>query len=93
MKYDVKLIKASELLKMKTTASGIRDGFDNGELPLYYHSYKPDNSFVAVPPELLIELAEKANEIGLMKELNAKVKKTFDEKAKIIRQIKATKRK
>ena len=48
---------------------------------------------MAVPPELLIELAEKANEIGLMKELNAKVKKTFDEKAKIIRQIKATKRK
>lgn len=81
------------MVKTKTTASGIRNDFEHGELPFYYHSYKPENSFVAVPPELLKELATRANEMGLVKKLDEKIETTHAEKAKIINKIKATKRK
>lgn len=81
------LKKASELVQEKTTASGIRNDFLEGKYPLFYHSYKPENSFVAVPPEWLKELAVKADEKELVMDLGKAIKTISGEKERIIKKI------
>lgn len=90
MKRDitVDIHKATELADTKTTASGIRNDFLEGTYPLFYHSYKPENSFIAVPPEWLRELAIRANEKQLGKELDGAIHMIMGEKARIIEKIK-----
>lgn len=87
--YVIELKKASELSnpKVRTTASGIRTDFNNRILPYYYHAYNPDNSFIAVPPELLVQLAEKANEQELADNIRTKIDISKSEKTKIIRKL------
>lgn len=63
---QIKLEKARTLTDNKTTASGIKESFDKNVLPMFYHTYNPEKSFLAVPPELLMELAEKAGEDRLV---------------------------
>lgn len=77
-----------ELIRTKTTASGIRNDFNEGYLPFFYHSYNPRKSFVAVPPELLEQLATKAGEIKLAEELRKQIEEAKNAKKRIIKTIK-----
>ncbi|MCL5090950.1 MAG: hypothetical protein M1514_03000 [Patescibacteria group bacterium] len=61
--------KASDLVTYSTTTSGISSEFAQGKFPLYYHTYHPENAFVAVPPDFLITLAEGAGETKLAIEI------------------------
>lgn len=86
-KIGIELRKASDLIKTTTTASGIRNDFLKGTFPLFYHSYRPDAAFVAVPPDWLEELTKKAGEFELSEELNRKINETHQVKDKIIQQL------
>ncbi|HUQ85340.1 MAG TPA: hypothetical protein VM077_03360 [Candidatus Limnocylindrales bacterium] len=89
-KLTIELKKATDLTspKIKTTASGIRNDFLNNTYPLFFHSYNPQNSFIAVPPEWLSELATKAGEKEFAIELDNKIQESYRAKANIIRGLK-----
>lgn len=88
-KYHIELKKASDLFSYKTTTSGIESDFEKGKISMFYHSYNPKKSFIAVPPELLKELAEKANDNGLVMEINKGLKNANKEKQLIIDNLRA----
>lgn len=80
--------KASDITKEKITASGIRnDFFNEDEYPLFYHAYNPQNSFIAVPPEWLKELAEKAKDLSLAKIIEESIQNIQGEKERIIEDL------
>jgi tRNA G46 methylase TrmB len=87
-KYHIELRKASDLFNSKTTTSGIEAGFEKGEMSMFYHSYNPEKAFIAVPPELLRELADKANDQGLVVEIDNGLKNANNEKQIIIEDLK-----
>jgi hypothetical protein len=87
--YHIELRKASDLFSSRTTTSGIGAGFEKDKYPMFYHSYNPEKAFIAVSPELLRNLAEKANEIGLVVEIDNGLKKAKNEKQMIIENLRA----
>lgn len=84
--YTIQLRKASELTS-STTTSGIASDFSNNSFPLFYHTYDPNNSFVAVPPELLKQLAEEAGKIQLSNELDKKIAQVKKAKGLVIENL------
>lgn len=87
-KIKIKLHRATDLIREKTTASGISSNFEEDIYPMFYHSYRPKKSFVAVPPDWLKDIAERAGELGLATELKEKIETAKQEKNKIIESIK-----
>lgn len=89
-KIIIKSQKATDLNKSKnrTTASGIKNDFDNGIFPMFYHTYDTTKSFVAVPPEWLKELATKAGENKFASEIGEKMSEVELEKEKIYNSLK-----
>lgn len=85
--FVIKTKTATYLLETKTTTSGIRGEFAKGRLLLFYHSYNPNNSFLAVPPELLLNLARKAGAVRLANGLERAIEETKGAKEKIIERI------
>lgn len=79
--------KASELITDNTTTSGINSEFAKGKFPLYYHTYHPENAFVAVPPDFLITLAEGAGETKLAIEIKNSLNLIKGKKEETIRII------
>jgi len=86
-KIKIELRKATELAGTRTTVSSIRQDFENNTFPFFYHSYNPNNSFVAVPAEWLKELAENANDFNLANEIENQIQKTKGAKEDIIKRI------
>lgn len=88
--FKIKLKKASLLFEAKTTTSGVRSDFENGYLPLFFNSYHPEKSFVAVPPEILRSLAYASGEEALARQIDHSIEEINGEKGRIIEQIRRT---
>lgn len=86
--FRIELKPASDLLKGRTTVSGVATDLSNHKLPIFYHSYDPQSSFVAVPPDWLEDLLKKAGEKELKIELNQRIQEIQGKKEEIKGKIK-----
>lgn len=89
----IELKKATILINSKTTASGIANDLNNKRYPYFYHSYNPDNAFIAVPPDWLARLAEQAGEIEFAEKVKQNIETVKGAKGVIIELIKEKTRK
>lgn len=79
-------IRRSNLLNTGgvTASSIVEQDFSNDILPLFYNAYKPEHSFMVVPPRWLLDLAMQAEYYDLAEELIHRLAEVYLEKEKII---------
>ncbi len=85
---ELKSASALSNSKTKTSASAIRKDFNRKVFPLYSHTYNVENSFIAVPPYWLYELAQKAGENEIAIQIEHIMGKAVNEKQRVIKDLK-----
>lgn len=86
---NIELKSASALSnsKSKTSATAIRNHFNKNVFPLYAHVYNVENSFIAVPPAWLRDLAEKAGEKEIATQIDHVMAEALKEKQRVIEDL------
>ncbi len=87
IKIELKSASALSNSKTKTSASAIKNDFNRNVFPLYAHVYNVENSFIAVPPSWLKELAEKAKENELATQIDNVMHEAVKEKQRVIEDL------
>lgn len=79
-------IRRSNLLNTGgvTASSIVEQDFSNNIFPLFYNAYKPEHSFIIVPPRWLLDLAMQAEYYDLADELMHRLADMCLEKEKIL---------
>lgn len=70
-----------------TASSIVQQDFPNHIFPLFYKAYKPDQSFIVVPPRWLLDLSIRAEYYDLADELTHKLAEISLEKEKILSEL------
>ena len=83
----IKPQKATDLTKGQSISNSVFSNFENNTFPLFFNSYHPDKSFLAVPTTWIRELAVKANETDLVHKLDSGVLEIIEVKRSILKDL------
>jgi len=83
----IKPQKATDLTKGQSISNSVFNNFENNIFPLFFNSYHPDKSFLAVPTSWIRELAVKANEPDLVLKLDSSVLEVIEVKRSILKNL------
>lgn len=86
-KIKIKPQKATDLTKGQSISNSVFENFDNDTFPLFFNSYHPEKSFLAVPTTWMKEMAVKAGEPDLAISIDEGVKTVVEIKSSILKDL------
>lgn len=83
----IKPQKATNLTKGQSISNSVFNNFEKNTFPLFFNSYHPDKSFLAVPTTWIRDLAIKANEPDFINKLDSGILEIVEVKRTILKKL------